>query len=88
LSIVFELGGGIAILLGWRTRFGALLLFVFTLLVTFAIHHFWSYPSTAAQMQMIQFMKNLAILGGCLYIICFGAGGYSIDARRQNRVNN
>lgn len=81
IALVLELGGGLLILLGWHTRIGAAAVFIFTLLVSFMIHHFWSYPADMAQIQMIQFMKNMAILGGALYIFCYGAGAYSIDAK-------
>jgi putative oxidoreductase len=81
IAIVLELGGGLLILLGWHTRIGAASVFIFTVLTSFMIHHFWSYPPEAAQMQMIQFMKNMAILGGALYIFCCGAGAYSVDAK-------
>jgi putative oxidoreductase len=81
IAIIFELGGGLAVLLGWHTRFGAMILFIFTLTVSLAIHHFWSYAFEDRQLQMILFMKNLSILGGALYIYCFGAGRYSIDAK-------
>lgn len=81
LAIIFEVGGGLAVLLGWHARLGAAALFVFTGLVTFAIHHFWSYSADASQLQMILFMKNISMMGGALYIFCFGAGAYSIDAK-------
>ncbi len=83
LAIIFEFGGGLLVLFGWHTRLGAAALFIFTLLTSFLIHHFWSYPPEAAQLQMIQFMKNIAILGGALYIFCFGAGGFSLDAKQR-----
>lgn len=83
IATCFELGGGILILIGFYTRLGAVLLFAFTLAVTFAIHHFWNYSAEFAQIQMINFMKNLAMLGGTLYIWSFGAGDYSLDAWRK-----
>lgn len=79
LAIIFELGGGILILAGWKTRLGALLLLIFTAATALEIHHFWSYPVEQEAMQMINFMKNLALLGGALYIMSFGAGRYSVD---------
>ncbi|MFI4954287.1 MAG: DoxX family protein [Gammaproteobacteria bacterium] len=81
VAIIFELGGGVLVLLGWHTRLAAALLFIFTLAVSFVIHHFWSYPPEVAQIQMIMFMKNMAMMGGALYIYSFGAGAYSLDAR-------
>lgn len=81
LAIILELGGGMLVLLGWHTRVGAAALFVFTLLTAFLVHHFWAYPPTEEQMQMIQFMKNITIAGGALYIFVFGAGAYSVDKK-------
>ncbi|MGA2654653.1 MAG: DoxX family protein [Gammaproteobacteria bacterium] len=81
VAIIFELGGGLLVLFGWHTRVGATALFIFTLLTCFLIHHFWSYPMEVAQMQMIQFMKNITIMGGALYIIVFGPGDYSMDKK-------
>lgn len=79
IATVFELGGGVLILLGWFTRLGGLMIFIFTAGVTFGIHHFWNYPPAAAQVQMIHFLKNFAMMGGALYIISFGAGQFSLD---------
>jgi putative oxidoreductase len=81
IAIILELGGGLLVLIGWHTRLGAASLFLFTLLTSFLIHHFWTYPTDMAQMQMIMFMKNLAIMGGALYIFAFGAGAYSVDKK-------
>ncbi|MFA6037257.1 MAG: DoxX family protein [Legionellales bacterium] len=81
IAIILELGGGLLVLLGWHTRLGAAAVFLFTLLTTFLIHHFWSYSADAAQLQMIMFMKNLTIMGGALYIFAFGAGAYSVDKK-------
>lgn len=79
LSIVFELGGGLLILLGWQTRLGATMLATFTAATAFGIHHYWSYPADQAYMQMIHFMKNIALTGGALYILSAGAGRFSVD---------
>ncbi len=81
IAIILELGGGLLVLLGWHTRLGAACLLLLTLLTSFLIHHFWSYPADMAQMQMIQFMKNMAMIGGALYIFAFGPGAYSVDKK-------
>ena len=78
-ATILELGGGLMVLLGFFTRLGAFFLFLLTLSITFAIHHFWSYPPAEAMNQMINFQKNTTMLGGCLYIIVFGGGAYSLD---------
>lgn len=79
LAIIFELGGGIMVLLGWRTRIGALMLFLFVIIATGIVHTFWSYHGIAATNQMLHFIKNISILGGALFIMVFGAGAYSLD---------
>lgn len=76
LVILVELGGGIAILLGWQTRIVAFLL-AGLCLVSALLFHF----QPEDQMQMIQFMKNIAIAGGLLFLVANGAGAYSLDAR-------
>lgn len=78
LVIAVELLGGIALLLGWRTRIVAFLLAGFTLLSALLFH--WD-PGN--QQQYIQFMKNVAITGGFLMIVAHGAGAYSLDALRR-----
>ncbi|HET6384880.1 MAG TPA: DoxX family protein, partial [Armatimonadota bacterium] len=86
MSGLLALAGGLSILLGYRATIGAWVLVQFLVPVTFLMHRFWviSDPQ-AAQMQMINFMKNMSMLGGALLITQFGAGPASIDARRQPR---
>jgi len=79
LVIAVELLGGLAIILGWHTRLAAFLLAGFTLLSGILFH-----ANFADQMQMIMFMKNLAIAGGFLMIVALGAGPYSIDNRNRS----
>ena len=76
LVILVELGGGLALLLGFKTRWVAAALAAFTIGSALVAHtHF------ADQMQMIHFMKNLAIAGGLLLFVQHGAGSASIDRR-------
>jgi len=82
MAIILELGGGLAILLGYKARLGALALIVFTIPATLLFHNPWAVPADQMQIQMIMFMKNLAIIGGLLLIIGFGAGPISIDDKR------
>jgi putative oxidoreductase len=79
ISIVIELGGAIAIVLGWKTRFAAAVLALFMIVITPAFHKFWGVPPDEAAMQQIHFMKNVSILGGFLLLFAFGPGRYSID---------
>jgi putative oxidoreductase len=83
LSGVIALLGGLSILLGYKTRYGAALIVLFLVPVNFMMHKFWAVSDPmAAQMQQIMFMKNMAILGGALLIGYFGAGPISLDNRR------
>jgi len=77
-SIAFELGGGLMVLLGWHARFGALLLAVFTIAATLVFHNFWAVDAARYSGQLSQFMKNLAILGGLVYIMVAGSGPFSL----------
>ncbi|MDB5926552.1 MAG: DoxX family protein [Betaproteobacteria bacterium] len=80
-SIVVELGAGLMLVLGWKTRWAAAALLVFTALAALLFHNFWSVPPDQAQNQMIHFMKNVAIMGGFLYVFAFGPGAVSLDAK-------
>jgi len=76
-AALVELGGGVALILGYRTRLAAAVLAVFAL-VTAAIFH----TALSDQNQLIHFFKNLAMAGGLLQVVAFGGGRYSLDARR------
>ncbi len=77
LVILLEVGGGLAIIAGWQTRLVSAVLAVFTLVAAVIFHN-----NLADQMQMIMFMKNIAITGGFILLAVHGAGGYSLDSRR------
>ncbi len=78
-AILFELGGGLSLLLGCKARLGALALFLFLIPVTLTFHNFWTYPPEAQQQQMINFMHNLTLMGGLLLVMTFGPGPLSLD---------
>ena len=87
LSGLLALSGSLSILLGYRARLGAWLIILFLVPVTFTMHKFWAVTDpTMANMQMINFMKNVEIIGGALLISQFGAGPWSLDARRSRRL--
>jgi putative oxidoreductase len=87
LSGLLALAGSVSILLGYRARLGAWLIILFLVPVTFTMHKFWELTDpTMAHMQMINFMKNVEIIGGALLISQFGAGPWSLDARRSRRL--
>jgi putative oxidoreductase len=77
LVILLEAGGGLAIVAGWQTRLVSIALAIFTVAAAVIFHSNFS-----DQMQMIMFMKNIAITGGLILLAVQGAGGYSFDSRR------
>jgi len=74
VSIVVELIGGLLILVGFQTRWVAIILAAFCLVTGFGVH-----LPVGDQNNMIHFLKNLAMAGGFLYIFAYGAGKLSID---------
>ena len=82
LTIILELGGGLALVFGFYTRWAALALGLFTLLVTFIFHNFWAQPEAQQMMQQLLFMKNISVAGGMFVLAAFGAGALSLDAKR------
>jgi len=82
-SILVELGGGILLVVGWRARWAAAALLVFTALAALFFHAFWTVAPEQAQNQMVHFMKNLAMMGGLLYIVVHGSGPFSIGGEND-----
>ena len=78
-TILIEFGGGLMIAVGYKTRWAALAIFLFLTPVTLIFHAFWAVEPEQFQIQLIQFQKNLAIMGGMLYIMFSGPGPYSLD---------
>jgi putative oxidoreductase len=76
VAIVVELGGGLLLALGYRTRIVALVLAAFSVVTGLVFHN-----AVGDQNQMIHLMKNLAMAGGLLQVVAFGAGAYSLDAK-------
>ena len=79
LAIAIELGGGILLLIGLKARWIALAFVGFLIIITPIFHNFWDVPDAQVRMQQINFMKNVAILGGMLMIAAFGPGRVSVD---------
>jgi putative oxidoreductase len=79
IGAVIEFGGGLAILLGLGTRYAALALIIFVAAATLISHRFWTYPPEQQQAQMINFAKNVAIIGGFLFVFVTGGGHYSLE---------
>jgi putative oxidoreductase len=79
IAIAVELGGGNLLVLGYQTRIVALAMTVFTIATALAFHNNFSDQNT-----MVHILKNIAITGGLLQIVAFGAGSFSIDRRRSS----
>lgn len=80
-AAILEIVGGLSLLLGLKVRWGATILMLFVVSATVIFHDFWNVTDPILQkLQMIMFMKNLAILGGLLYVVSCGAGGCACDA--------
>jgi len=77
LVILVEVGAGLAMLVGWQTRWAAYALAGFTVLSALIFH-----SNLGEQIQMIMFMKNFAIAGGLLLLAEHGAGAFSLDKRK------
>ena len=74
LSAIIEVGGGVLLLIGFQHRWIALLLFLFLIPVTIMMHLI-----PGGQMNQVEVMKNLAIMGGLLIVATRGAGAYSVS---------
>lgn len=86
-AMVFEIVGGLSVLLGVWPRVGAGLLVIFLIPTTLIFHDFWTYDDPMdRQNQMIHFMKNLAIMGGLLMVVALGSGCCSLGRRRTDRA--
>lgn len=79
-AALLELVGGLSLILGYKTRFGAAILLLFLIPTTFIFHDFWNTAGAYQTLQQIMFLKNLAIFGGLLYVLFDGPGSFSCDS--------
>jgi len=86
LAIFAEVAGGLSLLLGLWSRAGALGLFIFLIPTTLMFHNFWVADSAHYQEQFVNFLKNVAIMGGLLMLMAHGAGPLSFDAAMRRRT--
>lgn len=84
IAIFFEFFVGLSLLAGFKTRWAALGLAFFTVVITPVFHNFWASPEAQVMMQKMNFFKNLAIIGGLLAFASFGGGRFSVDGRRAD----
>jgi len=83
VGLAIELVGGLMLLAGFKTRWAAAALALFTLVAAFFFHNYWAMPEAQQMMQKIMFDKNIAIAGGLLVLVAFGAGRFSLDGNRR-----
>jgi putative oxidoreductase len=81
-GLLIELLGGLMLLVGFKTRWAALALAVFSVAAAFFFHNYWTLPEAQQTMQQLNFTKNLAIAAGLLAFAAFGPGRFSFDVRR------
>ena len=86
-AIAFLLVGSASVVTGYQARWGASLLLVFLALATYFFHDFWTFQGEVREAQMIQFMKNLSMMGTMVFLIANGAGALSFDNRRLSAAS-
>jgi putative oxidoreductase len=85
-AIVFLIAGSLSVIAGYQARIGAVLLLTFLVLASYYFHPFWKLEGQAQQEQMIQFMKNLSMMGAMLFVIANGSGPMSVDSLLHKRA--
>ncbi len=84
LTVLLQVGGGLALMAGWHTKIAAFLLAGLTLLICVFMHDFWnSYPGGSQAHEMQNFIKNLGIFAGLLILAARGAPRASLDSRKS-----
>ncbi|MFL5812882.1 MAG: DoxX family protein [Bdellovibrionia bacterium] len=85
LSLVIEVAAGVLVLIGLQGRISAMILMAYLIPVTLVMHNFWAYVGPEHQMQLVNFLKNISIMGGLSQIAAMGPGPISIDQSRYHR---
>jgi putative oxidoreductase len=85
VAAIIEIGAGVLVMIGYQTRRSAFILFLYLALVTLVFHDFWNLQGTEAHVQLVNFLKNLSIMGGLLTLAATSPTPVSIDAARARR---
>lgn len=86
LSGIIAFTGALSIIFGYKAKLGAWLIIIFLVPVTMWMHTFWKVTDPMArQMDMVMFMKNVALTGAALLITYFGAGPWSVDEKMAEK---
>lgn len=83
VAIFCEVAGSLALVLGWKARWGALLLIIFMMPVTLLYHDFWNAEAAQYRNQLNHFMKNVTILGALVFVMGMGSGPLSLEKSRE-----
>jgi len=83
LGAIVEFGGGLLIILGVKIRYVAILMILFVIVATLISHRYWEFTGADLAVQHTNFWKNVAIIGGLLFMFLAGAGRYSVDGLRK-----
>ncbi|KPK11466.1 MAG: DoxX family protein [Acidithiobacillales bacterium SG8_45] len=78
ITIIIEIAGAAMIIVGYKARLAAAVIFLWLIPVTFIFHAFWAVPQEQVQTQFIMFFKNIAMMGGMLLVIGLGSGPKSL----------
>ncbi|MFC7418722.1 DoxX family protein [Iodobacter arcticus] len=84
-TIVLEVCGSLALIAGWRVRYVAWTLLIFTAGAAVIFHAFWAAEAATYQNQLNHFLKNVAIMGGLLCLSTVGSGSWGIDERKPEK---
>ena len=84
-AILFLVAGSLSIIFGYRARIGAALLFVFLALATYYFHDFWRDQGARQQEQLVQFLKNLSLMGTMIFLMTNGSGAMSLDKKGSSK---
>ena len=88
IATAIEVGGSICLIIGYRARTAAVIMFFYMIVLTLLFHNYWALTGNLAGVQETHFRKNLAIMGGLLMIAAFGTGRWTIDALfRRKRIH-
>lgn len=79
LTIIIEIGGALMLIVGWKARWAAGIMFLWLIPVTLMMHNFWTMTGGAHQTNFIMFLKNISIMGAMLMVMAHGPGPKSLD---------
>ena len=79
IAVLVELGAGLLVAIGFKARWSALVIGIFTIAAAVLFHDYWNADAASKMAQSINFWKNISITGGLLMVFAFGPGRYSVD---------